>query len=201
LPDPTPLILHQASASPLIPPQSSLPFGYIIPILSNISRAGPDHYVVDYVDDKELITGNVLVQDSKWPGPLVVVEFVAFNATQLVTRCLGRNSVGDVIERFLIFWKSDCFVPHLRLHDAEDDETLTTKGVLVSGLSEREYLPRDSPGPFLPYPHSPLPFPLLYPRPGFLFRYESSYCVDDVFVAKPHSSPWSSLILLVRSCF
>ena len=157
--------------------------------------------MVDYVDGEDLITENVLVQDTRWPGPLVVAGFVAFNTSQLVTKCLGRNHAGDVIERFLVFKRLDCDVPYHLMCVVEGDEALNMRRVLVTGLSEWEYLPRDYSGPLLPLPHSPLPFPLLYTRPGYLFSYDPSYCTDDEPSTRTQCSLLSGFILFIRSCF
>ena len=134
--------------------------------------------MVEHVDEGRFITENVLVHDPSWPGPLVLVVFVAFNTSQLIAKCLGRNGMGDVIEHFLVFRKSHCILPVRLMQDSEGGEILGRR-VLVTGLSEREYMSRTAPGPVLPFPHSPLPFPLKFPHRLDPFAYNPLYCADE----------------------
>ena len=182
---------------------TSSSYGPIISIIAFISRAGPDHYMVEHVDEDELIGENVLVQDSKWSGPLVVAGFVAFNASQLVAKCLGRNGSGDVIERFLIINKAHCVLPLALMQDIEVGEVLDQGRVLVTGLSEREYMTRSTPGPVLPFPHSPLPFPISFPHLSDCLTYNPLFQPDDfnnVSVTSCFSSV-SSLFSSIHACF
>jgi len=74
----TPSLTHHASNYPLVPrTQPSQLYGPTVPIMAYTSRAGPDHYMVTYVDEDWKIKENDLVQDWRWSGPLVVVDFVA----------------------------------------------------------------------------------------------------------------------------
>src|SRR5271170_769447 len=108
----TPSLIHHVSNHSLVlHTQPSQLYGPTVPIMAFTSRAGPDHYMVTFVDEDWKIKKNILVQDWRWSGPLVVVDFVAHNSSQLVTRCIGRNRAGDAIERYLVVKKSDCVVP------------------------------------------------------------------------------------------
>ena len=100
------------------------------------------------MDEGRFITENVLVHKPSWPGPLVVVVFVAFNTSQLIAKCLGRNGTGDVIECFLVFGKSCCILPVQLMQDSEGGLVLGRR-VLVTGLSEHGYMSRTAPGPVL----------------------------------------------------
>jgi len=157
--------------------------------------------MVEHVDEGRFITENVLVHDSSWPGPLVVVGFVAFNTSQLVAKCLGRNSTGNVIERFLVFRKSNCILPAQLMQDLEGSKVLGRR-VLVTGLSEREYMSRIAPGPVLPFPHSPLPFPLSFPCPLDPFAYDPLFCADeDIMITKSSCFHVSRFFSFVQSYF
>jgi hypothetical protein len=148
--------------------------------------------MVEHVDDNHFIRENVLVQDSTWLGPLAVAAFVAFNGSQLVVKCLGRNGAGDVIERYLVVKKLHCLVPISQMQESGSNEGLGGRKMLVSGLSEREYMTRSASGPVLPFPHCPLPFPLQFPRPSQAFVYESLFYPEEDVVE------WSSCLCLSK---
>jgi hypothetical protein len=193
IPSTAPSLTHHVSTSPLVPRPS--PYGPIIPIVAYVSRAGPDHYMVEHVDDNHVIRENVLVQDSKWLGPLAVAAFVAFNGSQLVVKCLGRNGAGDVIERYLVVKKLHCLVPISLMQETGG------RKMLVSGLSEREYMTRSAPGPVLPFPHCPLPFPLQFPRPSQAFVYEPLFYPDEDVVGLSSCLCLSKLFSSLHSYF
>jgi len=70
------------------------------------------------------------------------------------------------------------------MQDLEGSQVLGRR-VLVTGLSEREYMSRIAPGPVLPFPHSPLPFPLSFPCPLDPFAYDPLFCADeDIMITK-----------------
>lgn len=192
-------LTQQTSSSPLIP--LSLPNGGVIPITAFVSRAAPDHYMVEHIDDGYFIRENVLVQDFKWAGPLVVAGFVAFNTSQMVVKCVGRNGTGDIIERFLVVDKLHCRVPTSQMGDNENGEGLGRRKKLVTGLSEREYMTRSGPGRVLPFPHSPLPFPLQCYDPSDPFAYEPLSCADEDTGEQSYCYPLSHFFLFICSYF
>ena len=169
----TPSLIHHASNHSLVlHTQPSQLYGPTVPIMAFTSRAGPDHYMVTFVDEDWKIKKNILVQDWRWSGPLVVVDFVAHNSSQLVTRCIGRNRAGDAIERYLVVKKSDCVVPPESLLPDEGGNALKI------GLTEEEYMARDSPGVDLPFPFSPLPFPIPMVTSACSSNYSPTYLAD-----------------------
>jgi hypothetical protein len=194
-----PPLTQQTSSSPLISPSS--PNRGVIPIIAFISRAAPDHYMVEHIDDGCFIREDVLVQDFGWAGPLAVAGFVAFNTSQMVVKCLGRNGTGDVIERFLVVDKLRCRVPSSQMGDNENGEGLGRRKRLVTGLSEREYMTRSGPGLVLPFPHSPLPFPLQFCDPSHPFAYEPLSCSDEDTVEHSYCYPLSHFFLFICSRF
>lgn len=188
----TPSLTHYASNYPLVPcTQPPQLYGPTVPIMAYTSRAGPDHYMVMFVDEDWKIKENILVQDWRWSGPLVVVDFVAHNSSQLVARCIGRSEAGDAIERYLVVKRSDCVVPSESLLPGEDG------GALKLGLSEDEYLARDFPGVDLPLPGSPLPFPIPMITSAYLSNYSPTYLADTPFPDAISSS--SSSLPLYKS--
>jgi hypothetical protein len=196
----TPSLTHHASNYPLVPcTQPPQLYGPTVPIMAYTSRAGPDHYMVMFVDEDWKIKENILVQDWRWSGPLVVVDFVAHNSSQLVTRCIGRNKAGDAIERYLVVKKSDCVVPPESLLPNEVGDTLKM------GLTEEEYMARDSPGVDLPLPCSPLPFPIPMITSAYLSQYSPTYLaytpLPDAISSSSSSLPSYKSFLRSLCCF
>ena len=45
---------------------------------------------------------NTLVMDPEWDGPLFVLCYVGANGTQMVAKCVGRDTFGEWIIQFLV---------------------------------------------------------------------------------------------------
>jgi hypothetical protein len=93
----------------------------------------------------------ILVQDCSWPGPLLVIRFVAESSEDLVAECQGWNKLGGRIVRFLVVAKALVERP-------EDGSSSVSGGQiyrrLPPALGLDAYLPRGCCGNDLP-----LPFP------------------------------------------
>ena len=54
---------------------------------------------------------NTLVKDPFWDGPLFVLRYVGANGTEMVAECVGRDTFGRRIIRFLVVSNSRVFHP------------------------------------------------------------------------------------------
>ena len=64
-------------------------------IISDVCKIRPDHYKVNWVDGWFHV--NSVVQDYRWKGDLVVIQYVAENAEEVVTECMGQDELGRMI--------------------------------------------------------------------------------------------------------
>ena len=81
----------------------------ITSILAQPCQAFADHYLVIFVGGQFRV--NTLVMDPEWDGPLFVLRYVGANSTQMVAECVGRDTFGKRIIRFLVVSNFRVFRP------------------------------------------------------------------------------------------
>jgi hypothetical protein len=115
----------------------------------------------------------ILVQDFTWPGPLLVLRFVAESSEDLVAECQGWNKLGGRIVRFLVVVK-------VLVERPEDGSSSVLGGLIHRRLPPAPgpdvYLPRGCHGNYLPLP---FPAPTTDLTPISIFS-DSSYDNADL---------------------
>jgi hypothetical protein len=61
-------------------------------IILDVCKIRPDHYKVNWVHGWFQV--NSVVQDYRWKGDLVVIQYVAENYKELVAECMGQDELG-----------------------------------------------------------------------------------------------------------
>ena len=64
-------------------------------IILNVCKIQPDHYKVNWVDGWFHV--NSVIQDYRWKGDLVVIQYVAQNDEEVVAECMGQDESGHMI--------------------------------------------------------------------------------------------------------